>query len=301
MQSTIWSFISICWILIGIPLAIIPKTLILLEKKILNKLRFSPREVTNEYIKKSEVLITRSLGMTGIIAGVLIFVQVNFQLIMPYDNTYLEYSCKTPLELPFAGEWKIVAGGKNPINNHHSRNRSQRYAYDFLVVDEQGNTHTGDPNNNKSYFAFARPILSPAKGEIVQVVDGVKDNNPGVMNSYFVPGNMVIIDHGNSEYSVLAHFKYHSIKVKVNDTVLAGDQLGNCGNSGNSSEPHIHYHLQNSPNILTGKGLPPTFHNYMLGKDKKISNGTPESNSSVTNLTEKLRTSGPLKKPLHSR
>lgn len=289
MQSTIWFFVSICWIVIGIPLAIIPKTVILLEKKILNKLRFFSNEVPNEYVKKSEVFITCAMGVTGVIVGVLIFAQVKFQLIVPYDNTYLTYSCKTRLELPFTGKWKIVAGGKNPIDNHHSRNRSQRYAYDFLVVDERGNSYAGDPNKNESYFAFARPILSPARGEIVQVVNGVKDNNPGVMNSYFAPGNMVIIDHGNNEFSVLAHFKHRSIRVDVNDIVSAGDQLGNCGNSGNSSESHIHYHLQNSPHLLTGKGLPPIFHNYILGKCKNILKGTPGSHLSVTG---KLKVSG---------
>jgi murein DD-endopeptidase MepM/ murein hydrolase activator NlpD len=60
-------------------------------------------------------------------------------------------------------------------------------------------------------------------------------------------GNYVIIDHGNGEYSFLAHLKKGSMVVAVGDSLKSGQFIGLCGNSGNSSEPHLHYHLQNKP------------------------------------------------------
>jgi murein DD-endopeptidase MepM/ murein hydrolase activator NlpD len=72
-------------------------------------------------------------------------------------------------------------------------------------------------------------------------------------------GNLIIIDHENGEYSVLAHFKKGSIVVKAGETVVSGQFIGLCGNSGHSSQPHLHYHLQTIPIIFTGEGLPAQF------------------------------------------
>jgi murein DD-endopeptidase MepM/ murein hydrolase activator NlpD len=87
------------------------------------------------------------------------------------------------------------------------------------------------------------------------VIDGVRDNAPGSMNPLSALGNAVLIQHGKHEVSVLAHFKQGSIRVKAGDTVKKGQTLGLCGNSGNSSEPHIHYHLQNTAVIQDATGI----------------------------------------------
>jgi len=81
------------------------------------------------------------------------------------------------------------------------------------------------------------------------VIDGVRDNVPESMNPLSAVGNAVFIQHSKYEVSVLAHFKQGSIKVKAGDAVKKGEVLGLCGNSGDSSQPHIHYHLQNTPVI----------------------------------------------------
>ena len=92
--------------------------------------------------------------------------------------------------------------------------------------------------------------------------DEIEDNAPGVMNPRRPLGNHVILDHRNGEFSVLAHLHQGSLTVKTGDRVKAGQVLGTCGNSGNSSEPHLHYHLQNSPEFKTGAGLPAQFVDY---------------------------------------
>jgi murein DD-endopeptidase MepM/ murein hydrolase activator NlpD len=88
------------------------------------------------------------------------------------------------------------------------------------------------------------------------------------MNPYSALGNAVIIQHRENEFSVLAHLKLDGIKVKVGEKVTKGQVIGLCGNSGNSSEPHLHYHLQNTPIIQDGTGIKCLFQ-----KVKIISNG----------------------------
>ena len=87
------------------------------------------------------------------------------------------------------------------------------------------------------------------------IVDGVKDNVPGEMNPTFVTGNTVIIKTSNDEYLLFAHFKQNSIVVKQGDKVQSGTLLGLCGNSGNSSEAHIHYHMMNQENMSKAIGI----------------------------------------------
>jgi murein DD-endopeptidase MepM/ murein hydrolase activator NlpD len=80
-------------------------------------------------------------------------------------------------------------------------------------------------------------------------------------------GGVVIIKHLEHEVSVLAHFKQNSIRVKVGDKVNKGQVLGLCGNSGNSSESHIHYHLQNTPIVQDGTGIRCVFSNVVVSRD----------------------------------
>jgi len=178
----------------------------------------------------------------------------------------------TAFGLPFKGEWLVFWGGDTKELNHHHDVPNQRFAYDFLVVDGTGRTHGGDGGSNGDYFAFGRPVLAPADGTVTDVITGVRDNTPGSMNPYSALGNAVIIEHQENEVSVLAHFKQGSIGVKPGDRVKRGQVLGLCGNSGNSSEPHVHFHLQNTPVIQDGTGMSCAF-----DKVTVVSNGKPES------------------------
>ena len=160
----------------------------------------------------------------------------------------------TKLKLPFKGEWTVFWGGDTKELNYHLIDEAQKNAFDLVIRDEKGNSFKTDGLNNEDYYAFGKELIAPCDGEVVLVVDGVKDNKPGEMNPIYVPGNTVIMNTENNEYLFFAHFKQHSIKVKQGQKVKQGDLLGLCGNSGNSSEPHLHFHIQNIEdlNIATG-------------------------------------------------
>lgn len=162
---------------------------------------------------------------------------------------------ETELFLPFKGRWLVAWGGDTKELNQHHDTPNQRFAFDFLGVDEKDKTRKGQAQINEDYFAFAREILTPADGTVTDVISGVRDNVPGSMNPYSALGNAVFIRHREQEVSVFAHLKLGSIKVKVGDKVKRGQVIGLCGNSGNSSEPHLHYHLQNTPVIQDGTGI----------------------------------------------
>ncbi|UCG49110.1 MAG: peptidoglycan DD-metalloendopeptidase family protein [Phycisphaerales bacterium] len=173
---------------------------------------------------------------------------------------------ETSLRLPFEGSWLVAWGGDTKQLNQHHDTPNQRFAFDFLGVDQFGRTHRPNPTSNEDYFAFGREVLAPADGVVTEVIDGVRDNAPESMNPYSALGNAVFIRHGRGEVSVLAHFKRASIKVKPGDKVRKGQVLGLCGNSGNSSEPHVHYHLQNTEIIQDATGIKCFFENVTVGK-----------------------------------
>jgi hypothetical protein len=174
---------------------------------------------------------------------------------------------QTELSLPFKGKWLVFWGGDTKELNYHHDTPNQRFAFDFLGVNEEGKTHKGDGKINEDYFAFGREIIAPADGVVTEVINGVRDNVPGSMNPYSAVGNAVLIQHRDNEVSVMAHFKFDSIKVRVGDKVAKGQLIGLCGNSGNSSEPHLHYHLQNTPVIQDGIGIKCLFQKVTIIKD----------------------------------
>lgn len=153
---------------------------------------------------------------------------------------------QTRLALPFRGEWLIVWGGDTVEQNQHRNAPNQRFAFDILKVNEKGSTHAGDGWKNEDFYAFGQEIIAPADGTVIYAVDGVHDNKPGESNRMFLPGNTIIVKHRENEYSLFAHFKQNSIRVKVGDKVTKNQVLGLCGNSGNSSEPHLHFQVQNT-------------------------------------------------------
>jgi murein DD-endopeptidase MepM/ murein hydrolase activator NlpD len=85
----------------------------------------------------------------------------------------------------------------------------------------------------------------------------------------FATGNTVIIKTENDEYLVFAHFKQNSIKVKQGQKIKQGELLGLCGNSGNSSEPHLHFHIQNIESFIGATGVKSYFDKLIVdGKEK---------------------------------
>ena len=178
---------------------------------------------------------------------------------------------ETKLSLPFKGKWLVFWGGDTKELNQHYDVPNQRFAFDFLGANEESKTHKGDGKVNEDYFAFGREVLAPANGTVTDVINGVRDNVPGSMNPYSALGNAVFIQHREYEVSVLTHLKLGSITVKVGDKVKRGQIIGLCGNSGNSSEAHLHYHLQNTPIIQDGTGIKCYFEKVIVidGGDRK--------------------------------
>ena len=156
--------------------------------------------------------------------------------------------------MPINEKWLVFWGGDNEFINYHYVYGSQRYAYDLLII-KDGKTHEGDPAKNENYYAFDKEITAPAGGKVVKVVNKIRDNVPGEMNEKRPTGNHVIIQHAPKEYSVMAHFKKESITVDEGDIVQQGQVLGRCGNSGNSSEPHIHFQVMDKARLVRAKSF----------------------------------------------
>jgi murein DD-endopeptidase MepM/ murein hydrolase activator NlpD len=182
--------------------------------------------------------------------------KINGLMVKPYVTEKLPELKRniSKLILPFNEEWTVFWGGDTKEQNYHVAYKSQKNAFDMIITNAAGKSHKNDGKNNEDYYAFGKDLIAPASGEVVLVVDGVKDNKPGVTNPNYVPGNTVIIKTSNNEYLFFAHFKQHSIKVKQGQKIQQGDLLGLCGNSGNTTEPHLHFHIQNveDMNIATG-------------------------------------------------
>ena len=145
---------------------------------------------------------------------------------------------------------------------------AQRFAIDWLKIGPDGRTFKGKAEDNRSYHAYGAEVLAVVDGKIVAVHDGIPENVPGA-SSRAVPitletvgGNYVILALGDNRYAVYAHLQPGSLRVKVGDRVKRGQVLGLLGNSGNSTEPHLHFHVCDGPAPLTSEGIPYLFESF---------------------------------------
>lgn len=195
--------------------------------------------------------------------------------IKPYvaDMTPKPERNSVKLILPFKDEWTVFWGGDTREQNYHVDYVAQKNAFDIVIRDSNGKSYLTHGKTNEDYYAFGKELIAPCDGEVVLVVDGIKDNVPGQMNAIYVPGNTVVIKVAANEYLLFAHFKQHSIVVKEGQKIKQGQLLGLCGNSGNSSEPHLHFHIQNVENMMNATGIKCYFDNIIV-------NGSPKSDYS---------------------
>jgi len=147
-----------------------------------------------------------------------------------------------------------------PIDGHAAI--SQRFAIDWVQLRNDGKTFHDDEKDNKNYLAYGNDALAVADGVVTEVKDGIPENVPGI-NSRAVPitletvgGNHVILDIGGGHFAFYAHLQPGSLRVKLGDRVRRGQVLGLVGNSGNSTEPHLHFHIENGSSPLGAEGLP---------------------------------------------
>lgn len=182
---------------------------------------------------------------------------------LPAPDTYESTTTYHP---PFSGTWTIIKGSPDPDYSHSWEIPRQRYAYDFVITDGDRRTHDG--TDGESYYCFDEPVLAPAAGTVVRTKDGHRDYHR--TNGYFDPlqyrpyGNYVLIKHADNEYSLLAHLKNGSIAVSEDEDVSRGQEVGRCGHSGNSTEPHLHFQVQDHSIPYIEASLPVRF----VGKTK---------------------------------
>lgn len=176
---------------------------------------------------------------------------------------------KTNLILPFKGEWTVFWGGDTKELNYHVESEAQKNAFDIVITDKNGKSFKTDGKTNEDYYAFGKELIAPCDAEVVLSVDGIKDNIPGELNPIYIPGNTVILKTKNDEFLFFAHFKQNSIVVKQGQKVKQGELLGLCGNSGNSSEAHLHYHIQNIEDMNKATGAKSYFFEIFVNGELK--------------------------------
>jgi len=154
------------------------------------------------------------------------------------------------LSPPFHGEWLVVQGGRSSLVNHHYPLQSQRDALDLAQL-ANGHDRIGDRAKLESYPAWGAPLLAPADGRVAVVVNDCRDNAVGQTDEQHLAGNHISIDLGNGRFVILCHLQKGSAQVAVGDIVHTGQFIARCGNSGNTSQPHLHLQVQNKPEILT--------------------------------------------------
>jgi hypothetical protein len=154
---------------------------------------------------------------------------------------------------------------------------SQRYAIDFLQQ-ENGWSFVGDPSDNANYFIFGDDVLAAAGGRIVAVGDGVPENDPTAELPPFdvetATGNYVVEALADGRFALYAHLQPGSIRVQPGQRVRRGQVLGLVGNTGNSTEPHLHFQVMDGPTLLSN-GLPYVFDRFELRGHVDVSGPEP--------------------------
>lgn len=199
------------------------------------------------------------------------------------------YAPKTDLILPVRG--RILVWDGHDYYSHHRRvdytqkffeqigqkTNFQRFAYDFVIVDENGLNYKGRARLNddwyegktdvmEDYYIYGNPVYAAGAGRVVAVRDDRSDRqfNPQELaeDERAFYGNYVVIDHLNGEFSIFAHIKKASALVKVGQMVKQGDALAAVGATGSSLFPHLHYELRDGAGAKTVEGLPSYFSNF---------------------------------------
>jgi hypothetical protein len=145
-----------------------------------------------------------------------------------------------------------------PVNG--ARHLAQRFAIDWLRLDQQNRLASADPARNESYPQFGATAIAVLDAIVAHVQDGLPEGTPGsfpdTVTAATADGNSVILDLGGWRYALYAHLQPGSIRVRQGDHVSRGQTLGLVGNTGNSDAPHLHFHVMDGPSPLASNGLP---------------------------------------------
>lgn len=190
------------------------------------------------------------------------------------------------LALPFRGTWLARNSPARRVPSHGTHLFATTYAMDFVAVRGRRTATRRDwrallaTEPVDRFFAFDQPVLAPAAGRVVAVHDGEDDHvarrSPLAQLPYAltqaarirrgagaVAGNHVVVELADrAGHVLLAHLRAGSIRVRVGESIAAGRELGACGNSGNSTQPHLHIQLMDSADAASARGLPMSFRRY---------------------------------------
>lgn len=178
---------------------------------------------------------------------------------------------------PVSGRWQAVNTPAEKVPSHGLHAYGQTYALD-LTVPHDGRTSRWWPiaRSPDAFPAFGRPVTAARAGTVVRTVGWQRDHRSrdslpgvvfvlveGVMREVLGPagllGNHIVLAHGDDTYTTYAHLKKGSIRVRPGQRVDAREIIAACGNSGNSTEPHLHFQVQDRSSLLIAAGLPVTF------------------------------------------
>lgn len=207
------------------------------------------------------------------------------------DAVPLSRSSETPtlltgLTLPFAGRWLVQNSPARRVPSHGTDLLGERYAIDFVGVDHR--RRTADRLDWRTFLAtepverflaFGRPILAPVGGTVVGRHDGEVDHVGRRSQLSLVPyalgqaerlrhgvdavaGNSLVIALPSGAFLALAHLKAGSLRVAIGDRVAPGQPIAECGNSGNSTQPHLHLQVMDSQDLSVARGLPMAFRDF---------------------------------------
>ena len=200
------------------------------------------------------------------------------------------------LAAPFRGEWLVVNGGRSTLINIHYRLANQRDALDIERI-VNGQERTGDRRKWASYPSWGETLYTPADGKIAKVVNDLDDNPLGQRDEENRAGNQVVIDLGNGRFVLMGHLQKGSVLVKEGDVVQTGQPIAKCGNSGNTTGPHLHLQVQSgrdfsAPDLktypilfrdVTRSGRPRSDTPFFVRRNDRIIAEVPRQNINPTN------------------
>lgn len=206
--------------------------------------------------------------------GILFVMVVMFGLALRGYRAPLEMvDLASPLR---TNQYLVLNGGGSPQINAHAKIAPQNYALDIVGLNAWGRNGTGftDPKPLTDYAIYGDSLFSPVEGTILATQDGLPDQLPPTTDSKNLAGNYVVIGFQGKRI-LLGHLQAGSVSVKPGDAVTTTSYLGKVGNSGNSSEPHLHLHVEEggeTKTILSGKAVPFTLNGRFLVRGNTLKN-----------------------------
>ncbi|MEU8665943.1 MULTISPECIES: M23 family metallopeptidase [Streptomyces] len=224
------------------------------------------------------------------------FLPATVVLVLMVATTFLQTRAAAPqgdprppveVDPPVTGRWTALNSPADKVPSHGTHVYGQTYAIDIVAEPETGE---GEPSarpafrwlwpvvrRNRAFPAFGAPLLAVTDATVVRASDGHRDhlsrnslpalaylmliegNVRSILGAHRIIGNHVILDLGEGTFAVYAHVRRGSLQVKAGDRVRAGQWLGQVGNSGNTTEPHLHFHLMDGPDPDSARGVPFTW------------------------------------------